>query len=108
MIGAVKAYMGVCRDCSNRDQVSTNDWYNAAVPRCSICGGMLDRAKAVVKQRAIVRYRKRTGNPKHSRVDHEGNAERNLERGYAARYGNPCEWLGASLATACERTPTPR
>ncbi len=115
--GAIKAFAGECRDCGNIDQVDTNDWYHASRPRCSMCGGGLERKKPVARKRAITQYRDRTGNTRAktrargrarvkaieaahaarriSPAELEVRQERNREIAYAAQYGDPCAWLKA-------------
>jgi len=36
----------VCRSCESKQQIPVNQWYSTAAPRCSSCGGPLDRIHA--------------------------------------------------------------
>ncbi|HEX6983915.1 MAG TPA: hypothetical protein VF170_01000 [Planctomycetaceae bacterium] len=41
--GPRRYILGVCRDCGLRQETLRRAFYRAALPRCTACGGALDR-----------------------------------------------------------------
>lgn len=57
-----KPTFGVCRDCHLRQEVPRINWIHASAPRCSACGGMLDRSKVQrQKRKSKGNNRRKTG-----------------------------------------------
>jgi len=55
--GKILASYGTCRDCGENETVTTNDWYHIAKPRCSACGGVLDRGGIAKREGGTVRQK---------------------------------------------------
>lgn len=47
---------GVCRMCHKRCKVSKKEWDRAANPKCSGCGGLLDREEHAMTPRELTRH----------------------------------------------------
>ena len=43
---SMKRWYGICRDCQKKEiNIENNDWFHASKPRCTSCGGFLERKR---------------------------------------------------------------
>ena len=56
MIRKAGSNTGICRGCGTHTRVTKKEWDRVSNPRCSVCGGMLDRAEPAMTKKELLRH----------------------------------------------------